>query len=153
MSVFLVFSHVMRLPFWYTKEWQNFAQVLHNNRIKFPKDFCSLFHYCSLHQCDNNYYSIFFAKVRKWLMLPHCSHTRNTNLRQEQLAQWWKKNWIQYWHFFPTMYRTWEYRLINMCCCTHFILTQMWFYVSLVGFYWIEFLEWGKWNLMKKHIE
>ena len=42
----------MRLPCWCTKQWQNVAQVLHNNRIKFPKDF---FHYCSAHQhgrCD-----------------------------------------------------------------------------------------------------
>ena len=44
---FLVFTHVMRRPFWCTKQWQNVAQVLHNNRIKFPKDF---FRYCSVHQ-------------------------------------------------------------------------------------------------------
>ena len=39
------FTHVMRRPCWCTKQWQNIAQVLHNNRIKFPKDF---FRYCSL---------------------------------------------------------------------------------------------------------
>ena len=33
---FLVFTHVMRRPCWCTKQWQNVAQVLHNNRIKFP---------------------------------------------------------------------------------------------------------------------
>jgi len=37
--VFLVFTHVMRRPCWCTKQCQNVAQVLHNNRIKFPKDF------------------------------------------------------------------------------------------------------------------
>ena len=45
--LFLVFTHVIRRPYWWTKQWQNVAQVLHNNRIKFPRDF---FHYCSLHQ-------------------------------------------------------------------------------------------------------
>ena len=44
---FLVFTHVMRRPCRYTKQRQNVAQVLHNNRIKFPKDF---FRYCSVHQ-------------------------------------------------------------------------------------------------------
>ena len=29
----------MRRPYWCTKKWQNVAQVLHNNRIKFPKEF------------------------------------------------------------------------------------------------------------------
>ena len=33
---FLVFTHVMRRPCWCTKQWQNVAQVLRNNRIKFP---------------------------------------------------------------------------------------------------------------------
>ena len=47
-TIFLVFTHVMRQPCWCTKQWQNVAQVLHNNRIKFPKDF---FRYCSVHQC------------------------------------------------------------------------------------------------------
>ena len=37
--MFLVFTHVMRQPCWCTKQWQNVAQVLHNNRIKVPKDF------------------------------------------------------------------------------------------------------------------
>ena len=46
-SIFLVFTHVMRRPCWCTKQWQNVARVLHNNRIKFPKDF---FRYCSVHQ-------------------------------------------------------------------------------------------------------
>ena len=32
----------MRRPCWCTKQWQNVAQVLHNNRIKLPKDFFSL---------------------------------------------------------------------------------------------------------------
>ena len=34
-TVFLVFTHVMRC--WCIKQCQNAAQVLHNNRIKFPK--------------------------------------------------------------------------------------------------------------------
>ena len=46
-SEFSVFTHVMRRPCWCTKQWQNVAQVLHNNRIKFPKDY---FRYCSVHQ-------------------------------------------------------------------------------------------------------
>ena len=37
----------MRRPCWCAKQWQNVAQVLHNNRIKFLKDF---FRYCSVHQ-------------------------------------------------------------------------------------------------------
>jgi len=41
------YTHVMRRPCWCTKQWQNVAQVLHNNRIKVPKDF---FRYCSVHQ-------------------------------------------------------------------------------------------------------
>ena len=45
--VFLVFTHVMKRPCWCTKQWQNVAQVLYNNRIKLPKDF---FRYCSVHQ-------------------------------------------------------------------------------------------------------
>ena len=43
----LGFTHVMRWPCWCTKLWQNVAQVLHNNRIKFPKD---LFRCCSVNQ-------------------------------------------------------------------------------------------------------
>ena len=39
---FLVFTRVIRRPCWYTKEWQNVAQVLHNNRIKFLKDFFAI---------------------------------------------------------------------------------------------------------------
>ena len=38
-STFLVFTHVMRRPCWCTKQWENVAHVLHNNRIKFPKAF------------------------------------------------------------------------------------------------------------------
>ena len=44
---FLVFTYVMRRPCWCTKQWQNVAQVLRNNRSKLPKDF---FRYCSVHQ-------------------------------------------------------------------------------------------------------
>ena len=43
---FLLFTHVMTRPYWCTKQWQNVAQVLHNNRIEFPKE---LFPYCSVH--------------------------------------------------------------------------------------------------------
>ena len=43
---FLVFTPVIRRPCWCTKQWQNVAHVLHNNRIKVPKDFS---HYCSVH--------------------------------------------------------------------------------------------------------
>ena len=45
LSLFLVFTHVMIQPCWCTKQWQNVAQVLHNNII--PKDFLR---YCSVHQ-------------------------------------------------------------------------------------------------------
>ena len=41
------FHYVMRRPCWCTKQWQNVAQALHNNGIKFPKD---LFHCCCVHQ-------------------------------------------------------------------------------------------------------
>ena len=43
----LVFTQVMRRPCCCTKQWQNVAHVLHNNRIKFPNDF---FPSCSVHQ-------------------------------------------------------------------------------------------------------
>ena len=46
-SLFLVFTQVMRRPCWHTKQWENIAQILHNNRIIFPKDF---FSYCPVHQ-------------------------------------------------------------------------------------------------------
>ena len=46
-AAFLVFTHVMRRPCWCTKQWQNVAPVLHDNRIIFSKDF---FRYCSAHQ-------------------------------------------------------------------------------------------------------
>ena len=42
--LFLVFTHVMRRPYWCTEQWQNVAQVLDNNGIKVPKEF---FRYCS----------------------------------------------------------------------------------------------------------
>ena len=35
LTLFLVFTHVTRRPCWCKEQWQN---VLHNNRIKFPKD-------------------------------------------------------------------------------------------------------------------
>jgi len=47
LGLFLGCAHVMRRTCWCTKQWQNVAQVLHNNRTKFPKDF---FHHCSVHQ-------------------------------------------------------------------------------------------------------
>ena len=34
---FLVCIHVMRRPFWYTKQWKMAPHVLRKNRIKFPK--------------------------------------------------------------------------------------------------------------------
>ena len=46
-ALFLGCTHVMRRTCWCTKQWQNVAQLLHNNRTKFPKDF---FHHCSVHQ-------------------------------------------------------------------------------------------------------
>ena len=46
-KLFLVFTHAMRRPCRCAKQWQNVAQVLHNYRIKFPKD---CFRYCSVHQ-------------------------------------------------------------------------------------------------------
>ena len=33
--LYLVFTHVMRRPCWCTKQWENAAQVLHNNRNNF----------------------------------------------------------------------------------------------------------------------
>ena len=48
-KLFLVFSLVIRRPYWCTQQRQNVAQVLHKNRIKF------FFHCCSLQQhghCD-----------------------------------------------------------------------------------------------------
>ena len=46
--VFLVFTHVMRWPCWCTKQWENVAHVLHNNRIKFPKDFLAIVLYTNM---------------------------------------------------------------------------------------------------------
>ena len=43
MSGILGFTHVMRRPYWCSKQWQNFAQILHSNIIKVPKDFSLLF--------------------------------------------------------------------------------------------------------------
>ena len=43
MKFLLVFTHLMRRPCWCTKQWQNVAHVLHNNRIKFPRLFSQLF--------------------------------------------------------------------------------------------------------------
>ena len=37
--LFLGYTHVMRRTSWCTKQWQNVAQVLHNNRIKFTNSF------------------------------------------------------------------------------------------------------------------
>ena len=45
--LFLVFTRVIRLPCWCTKQWLNVAQVLHNNGVKSSKEF---FRYCSVHQ-------------------------------------------------------------------------------------------------------
>ena len=47
-DLFLVFTHVMRRSCWCTKQWQNVAQVLHNNRIKFPKDFSAIVLYTNM---------------------------------------------------------------------------------------------------------
>ena len=38
----MVCSHVMRRPCWWTKQQQIMARILHNNRVKFPKDFFSI---------------------------------------------------------------------------------------------------------------
>ena len=46
-AIFLVFTHMMTWPCWCTKERQNVTQVLHNNRITFPKEWLC---YCSVHQ-------------------------------------------------------------------------------------------------------
>ena len=47
LSIFLVFTLVIRRPYWCIEQRQNVSQVLHNNRIKFPKEF---FRYCYIHQ-------------------------------------------------------------------------------------------------------
>ena len=45
--LFLGFIHVMRRPCWCTEQWQNVAQVLHNNTIKSLEEF---FLYSSVNQ-------------------------------------------------------------------------------------------------------
>ena len=47
-KIFLVFTHVMKRPCWCTKQWENVAHVLHNNRIKFPKDFLAIVLYTNM---------------------------------------------------------------------------------------------------------
>ena len=39
---FLVFTHMMRQPCWCTQQWQNVAQNLHDNKVKFPKEFFAI---------------------------------------------------------------------------------------------------------------
>ena len=61
--IFLVFTHMMRRPCWYTKQWQEIAHVFNNNSIKFPKYFL---HICSVHQqClrDINYVKTEISRV------------------------------------------------------------------------------------------
>ena len=71
----------MRRPCWCTKQWQNVAQVLHNKRIKFPKDF---FRCCSVHQ--HGRYDVTWkprietmAKIACWSM-PVQSQLENSTL-------------------------------------------------------------------------
>ena len=46
--LFLVFTHVMRRPCWYTKQWQNVAQVLHNNGPNSQKTFFAIVVYTNM---------------------------------------------------------------------------------------------------------
>ena len=46
LSSYSLFSLTWSEPCWCTKQWQNVTQILHNNRIKFSKDFFSLL-FCS----------------------------------------------------------------------------------------------------------
>ena len=45
---FLVFIDVMRRPCWCTKQWQNVAQVLRNNKIKSQKTFFAIVLYTNM---------------------------------------------------------------------------------------------------------
>ena len=40
--------HVIRRPCWCAKQKQNVARVLHNNRVKFPKDFFAFVQYTNM---------------------------------------------------------------------------------------------------------
>ena len=55
---------------WCKKQWQNFTQVLHNNRIKFPKDF---FRYCSVHQHGHHDVTWKLRINLAWILIRWCS--------------------------------------------------------------------------------
>ena len=41
-DVFMTCIHVIRRPYWYAKQKQNAARVLHNNRAQFRNDFFAI---------------------------------------------------------------------------------------------------------------
>ena len=45
---FLVCTHVIRRPCWFTKQKQNAARVLYNNRDKFPRDVFAIVQYINM---------------------------------------------------------------------------------------------------------
>ena len=89
--LFLGCTHVMRRTCWCTKQWQNVAQVLHNNRTKFPKDF---FHHCSVHQhgrrdvrCKPRYSAFTrwnFKVVSLWRQFPWIQPSKVWSVRLER---------------------------------------------------------------------
>ena len=72
----LVFTHVMRRPCLCTKLWQNVAEVLHNNRIKFPKDF---FRCCPVHEHGHCDITRKRRVGRSWVMYLLCIVQKETN--------------------------------------------------------------------------
>ena len=106
-SLFLVFTHVMRRPRWCTKQWENVAQVLHNNIIKFPKDFFTIVLYTNMaavmsHEnrelawvsflsstkakyCRTSIFENLVSKINFWSR--HLSHDRLTLRSWDKTAQ------------------------------------------------------------------
>ena len=59
------------------KQWQNVAQVLQHNRVKFPKDFFAIVLY-------TNRVAMMSGIIKEWKMFCGIS------LRDLQYASWWK---------------------------------------------------------------
>ena len=112
-DLFLVFTHVMRRPCWpCTKQWQNVAQVLHNNSIKFPKD---CFRYCSVHQ--NGRRDVTWKPRNEWkfhfcfLCLFVLVFVLNALISFEKHCREFCK-WFKICFF---LYRFWSWRIIRSC--------------------------------------
>ena len=104
-AIFLVFTHMMTWPCWCTKQRQNVAKVLHNNRITFPKD---LFRYCSVHQhgsgdvtwktrIQNMHVKIMhyeWTVILKNLRSPHSPYC-DTDWLYPQMAQAGEEDWME----------------------------------------------------------